>query len=93
MRKLERLCFSFKLLVYVSVYMEEATVITLLMYDLISGARAAPLLSNNKSHTRSAPFSAMMPGSLPGEPSAVNLAHHPAFNSSPETVLYLRAFL
>lgn len=60
-----RLSFTFKPLVCLSVCLEESTVITLLMYDLISGAGAAAVLRNNKSHTRPAPFSSVMPGSLP----------------------------
>lgn len=59
------LSFTFKPLVCLSVCREESTVITLLMYDLISGAGAAALLRNNKFHTGPAPSSAMMPGSLP----------------------------
>lgn len=59
------LSFTFKPLVCLSVGLEESTVITLLMHDLISGAGTAALLGNNKSHTRPAPFCAGMPGSLP----------------------------
>lgn len=52
------LSFTFKPLVCLSVCLEESTVITPLMYDLISGAGAAALLRNNKSHKR-------LPRSLP----------------------------
>lgn len=59
------LSFTSRPLVCLSVCLEESTVITPLMYDLISGAGAASLRRNNKSHTRPAPVPAMMPGSLP----------------------------
>lgn len=59
------LSFTFRPLVCLSLCREESTVITLLMYDLISGAGAAAFLRNNKSHTGPAPSSAIMPGSLP----------------------------
>lgn len=59
------LSFTFRPLVCLSVCLAESTVITPLMYELISGAGAASLLRNNKSHTRPAPVPAVMPGSLP----------------------------
>lgn len=59
------LSFTFKSLVCLSGCLGESTVITPLMHDLISGAGAAALLRNNKSHARPAPSSATMPWSLP----------------------------